>query len=55
MYGNNDPNEMVICPYNDAHRISAKKFPYHLPKCRKVGDESMAALRWNDLERSFQY
>ena len=54
MYGNNDPNEMVICPYNDAHRISAKKFPYHLPKCRKVGDESMAASRSNDLERSFQ-
>jgi len=51
MYCNNDPNEMVICPYNDAHCISAKKFPYHLPKCRKVGYENMAASRSNDLER----
>ena len=54
MYGNNDPNELLICPYDAVHRVAAKRFPYHLQKCRKVGDENMAASRSNDLERSFQ-
>ena len=50
MYGNNDPNELLICPYDAVHRVAAKRFPYHLQKCRKVGDENMAASRSNDLE-----
>ena len=50
MYGNNDPNELLICPYDPVHRVAAKRFPYHLQKCRKVGDENMAASRSNDLE-----
>lgn len=32
----NDPNELKICPYDPVHRVSAKRFPYHLAKCRKV-------------------
>ncbi|KAM7448724.1 factor1-like [Porites harrisoni] len=51
MYGNNDPNEMVICPYNDAHRISAKKFPYHLPKCRK----QYASGAWKNCPFHFRH
>ncbi|CAH3139908.1 unnamed protein product [Porites lobata] len=35
MYGNNDPNELLICPYDAVHRVAAKRFPYHLQKCRK--------------------
>lgn len=31
----NDPNELKICPYDPVHRVSAKRFPYHLAKCRK--------------------
>jgi len=34
----NDPNELKICPYDPVHRVSAKRFPYHLAKCRKVRD-----------------
>ena len=34
----NDPNELKICPYDPVHRVSAKRFPYHLAKCRKVSD-----------------
>ena len=32
----NDPNQLKICPYDPVHRVSAKRFPYHLAKCRKV-------------------
>ena len=48
MYGNNDPNELLICPYDPVHRVAAKTFPYHLKKCREVGDENMAASRSNE-------
>lgn len=31
-----DPEELLICPYDPVHRIRIKRFPYHLVKCRKV-------------------
>ncbi|KAL9974378.1 hypothetical protein ACROYT_G011402 [Oculina patagonica] len=31
----NDPNRLLICPYDPVHRVAAKRFPYHLQKCRK--------------------
>lgn len=37
----NDPNELKICPYDPVHRVSAKRFPYHLAKCRKVRDANV--------------
>ena len=40
MSSGNDPNELLICPYDPAHRVAAKRFPYHLQKCRKVGEEN---------------
>lgn len=35
MSSSNDPNELLICPYDPVHRVAAKRFPYHLTKCRK--------------------
>ncbi|XP_032238775.2 protein D7 isoform X2 [Nematostella vectensis] len=32
---NVDPDEMFVCPYDPVHRISAKRFTYHLMKCRR--------------------
>ena len=34
---NNDPEELIECPYNKSHMIRAKRMPYHLMKCRQVG------------------
>lgn len=34
-----EANELLICPYDPVHRVAAKRFPYHLQKCRKVGKE----------------
>ncbi|KAJ7376657.1 hypothetical protein OS493_033539 [Desmophyllum pertusum] len=31
----NDPLQLKICPYDPVHRVAAKRFPYHLQKCRK--------------------
>ena len=31
-----NPNELLTCPYDPVHRVAAKRFPYHLQKCRKV-------------------
>lgn len=31
-----DPDELYVCPYDPVHRISAKRLPYHLSKCRKI-------------------
>ncbi|CAG5133921.1 unnamed protein product [Candidula unifasciata] len=28
-------NELVVCPYNSSHVITATRMPYHLIKCRK--------------------
>ncbi|XP_071803898.1 uncharacterized protein [Asterias amurensis] len=30
-----DPDMLLNCPYDLAHRILAKRFPYHVMKCRK--------------------
>ncbi|KXJ18451.1 Gametocyte-specific factor 1 [Exaiptasia diaphana] len=30
-----DKNEEYVCPYDPVHRVSAKRFPIHLTKCRK--------------------
>ncbi|NXA43101.1 GTSF1 factor, partial [Eudromia elegans] len=30
-----DPERLVQCPYDKHHRIRARRFPYHLVKCRK--------------------
>lgn len=30
-----EANELLICPYDPVHRVAAKRFPYHLQKCRK--------------------
>ena len=32
----NDPDALKICPYDPVHKVKAKRFPYHLEKCRKV-------------------
>ena len=40
MHSGNDPNELLTCPYDPVHRVAAKRFPYHLQKCRKVSVES---------------
>ena len=34
--GSADPDELFVCPYDPIHRVAAKRFPYHLMKCRKV-------------------
>ena len=31
-----DPDSYFICPYDPIHKIIAKRFPYHVMKCRKV-------------------
>ncbi|NXF85270.1 GTSF1 factor, partial [Eubucco bourcierii] len=30
-----DPERLVQCPYDKHHQIRARRFPYHLVKCRK--------------------
>ena len=36
-----DPDEEFICPYDPVHKVIAKRFPYHVMKCRKVGSYSI--------------
>ena len=31
-----DPEDKLICPYDIVHVVRAKRFQYHLLKCRKV-------------------
>ena len=31
-----DPDETVVCPYNEVHRVRITRLPYHLLKCAKV-------------------
>lgn len=31
-----DPDELVVCPYDPVHLVQRKRFQYHLIKCRKV-------------------
>lgn len=33
---NMDPNEMMVCPYDSAHRVSRQRMQYHIVKCQKV-------------------
>ena len=35
-YQVNDPEDYLECPYDKTHMVRAKRFPYHLMKCRKV-------------------
>lgn len=30
-----DPDKLMVCPYDEAHMIKAKRFQYHLLKCRE--------------------
>ena len=30
-----DPDTLMICPYDEAHRIKARRFQHHLMKCRQ--------------------
>lgn len=30
-----DPDRLMVCPYDESHRIKAKRFQHHLLKCRK--------------------
>ncbi|NXI53913.1 GTSF1 factor, partial [Chloroceryle aenea] len=30
-----DPERLLQCPYNKHHQIRARRFPYHLVKCKK--------------------
>ncbi|XP_065191364.1 uncharacterized protein LOC135822510 [Sycon ciliatum] len=30
-----DPNELVVCPYDEVHRVRISRLPYHLLKCAK--------------------
>ena len=41
----NDPNQLKICPYDPVHRVSAKRFPYHLAKCRKVRNAILCVMQ----------
>ena len=40
MSSTQDPEELVVCPYDPVHRVAAKKLPYHISKCRKQYDKS---------------
>ena len=31
-----DPDELIECPYDRVHMVRAKRFQYHLMKCRNV-------------------
>lgn len=30
-----DGNDLFVCPYDDSHRVAAKRFVRHVIKCRK--------------------
>ena len=30
-----DPEELMICPFDEVHKIKAKRFQHHLLKCRR--------------------
>ncbi|XP_074656673.1 uncharacterized protein LOC141909891 [Tubulanus polymorphus] len=30
-----DPDDLIECPYDSVHMVRAKRFPYHLMKCRR--------------------
>ena len=52
-YRGQDADELFICPYDPVHRISAKRFPYHLMKCRKVRKCDKWAPNCKEAMRSF--
>ena len=31
-----DPNASIVCPYDNQHIISVKRYQHHIIKCRKV-------------------
>ena len=31
-----DPDELIVCPYDPVHLVARKRMPYHIMKCRKV-------------------
>ena len=35
-----DPADMVVCPYDDSHVISHRRYQYHVTACKKVGINS---------------
>lgn len=39
-----DPDELVVCPYDAVHLVQRKRFQYHLIKCRKVRKGARAAI-----------
>lgn len=42
------PNEMVLCPYNPAHRIAKNRLNTHLIKCRRSNpDAKLVACEFN--------
>ncbi|XP_072041816.1 uncharacterized protein [Amphiura filiformis] len=43
-----DPDQLFVCPYDPIHRVVAKRFPYHLMKCRKNwGGRAMSTCPFN--------
>ena len=41
IYSGPDPEDLVVCPFDETHVIRHKRFPYHLIECRRhyQGDE----------------
>ncbi|XP_042555139.1 gametocyte-specific factor 1-like, partial [Dipodomys spectabilis] len=39
-----DPERLLPCPYDKGHKVMARRFPYHLVKCRKNHPDIAAKL-----------
>ena len=40
-----DPEDLLACPYENAHMIRAKRMQYHLIKCRAVSEKKKVSLQ----------
>ncbi|KAK3568004.1 hypothetical protein QTP86_028604 [Hemibagrus guttatus] len=40
-----DPDKLLLCPFDNNHKIRACRFPYHLIKCRK-NNPQLASQLW---------
>ncbi|XP_067837909.1 gametocyte-specific factor 1-like [Heptranchias perlo] len=40
-----DSNQLLVCPYDQSHRIRSSRFPYHLVKCRNNHPELARTIK----------
>ena len=45
-----DPEDLLECPYDRVHMVRAKRFQYHLMRCRKVTPNALPYLSRSQIK-----